>query len=102
MRSRYVLGFECREISQSVMASPDETSGQFANIIEDMQQRFRDMHRKYFDGLIDQVERMSKGRTSTRSVHEYIEMRRGTIGVYPSIALVEYLGLSSPSHDCRC
>jgi hypothetical protein len=64
-----------------------------------MQQRWRDMHRRYFDGLIHQVKQMSEGRTDTRSVDEYIEMRRGTIGAYPAIALTEYgLGTKLP-HD---
>ncbi|KAK4032622.1 isoprenoid synthase domain-containing protein [Parachaetomium inaequale] len=63
----------------------------------DMQQRWRDMHRRYFDGLIHQVKQMSEGLTATRSVDEYIEMRRGTIGVYPAIALTEYgLGTNLP------
>lgn len=56
-----------------------------------MQQRWRDLHRRYFEGLIDQVKQMSNGGTSTRSVQEYIEMRRGTIGVYPAIALMQYV-----------
>ena len=60
-----------------------------------MQQQWKDMHRRYFDGLIEQVKQTSEGRTFTRSVHEYIEMRRRTIGAYPAIALAAYLGLSS-------
>ena len=71
-------------------------------MIEDMQQQWRDMHRRYFDGLIDQVKQTSEGRTSTRSVHEYIEMRRRTIGAYPAITLAAYFGPFSLLHDRRC
>lgn len=89
--------FVPEEELERITTFPKEIARQIANIIEDMQQRWRDMHRRYFDGLIDQVKQMSKGRTSTRTVQEYIEMRRGTIGVYPAIAVTEYLDLSSRS-----
>ncbi|KAL9599822.1 MAG: hypothetical protein Q9219_003608 [cf. Caloplaca sp. 3 TL-2023] len=59
-------------------------------VSKDMQQRWRHTHCRYFDGLIEQVKQMKEGRMYTRSVKEYIEMRRGTIGVYPAIALTEY------------
>lgn len=81
---------------ERIVVSPEEISGQLANRVEDMQQLWRDMHRLYFDGLIEQVKQMSKGQTSTRSVPEYIEMRRATIGVYPAIALLAYRTPWSP------
>jgi len=55
----------------------------------DLQQRWKDMHRRFFDGLLNQVRSMHEQRVLTRDVHEYMEMRRGTIGAYPAIALTE-------------
>lgn len=55
----------------------------------DLQQRWKDMHRRFFDGLLNQVRSMHEQRVLTRDVHECMEMRRGTIGAYPAIALTE-------------
>ena len=48
------------------------------------------MHRRFFEGLLKQVKVMHDQRTFTRNVQEYMDMRRGTIGAYPAIALTEY------------
>ena len=58
-------------------------------MIADMQQRWKDMHRRFFDGLIKQVKIMHDQRVFSRDVQEYLEMRRGTIGAYPAICLTE-------------
>ncbi|KAI0889276.1 Presilphiperfolan-8-beta-ol synthase [Annulohypoxylon maeteangense] len=57
---------------------------------QDMQQHSKQMHRMFFDGLIEQVRSTEGKRTLTLSVEEYLHMRRGTIGVYPGISLIEY------------
>ena len=59
-------------------------------MIADLQQRWKDMHKRYFDGLLEQVKVMHDQRAFTRDVPEYMGMRRGTIGVYPAIVAVEY------------
>ena len=81
---------------------PRQSQHKITNITKETQQQWRDMHRKYFDGLIDQVKQVSQGRTSTRSVDEYIQMRRGSIGAHPAIALTEYLHPSFPLYDRCC
>lgn len=48
---------------------------------------WRDMHARYFDGLLEQVQTQVAGRTLTRNVEEYLCMRRGTIGADPAIAV---------------
>ena len=70
--------------------------------MEELLQRYRDAHRLYFDGVIEQVKQTSSGRTSTRSVQEYLEMRRRTIGAYAAIVLTEYLDPTFPLYDHRC
>lgn len=59
------------------------------------------MHRVFFDGLLEQVKVMHDQRLFIRSVQEYMDMRRGTIGVYPAIALTEYDILSYPQPHTR-
>jgi len=56
----------------------------------DLQQRWKDMHRRFFDGLVTQVKDMEEGRVFSRDVQTYLDMRRGTIGAYPAICLAEY------------
>ena len=73
-----------------------------ANMIEELQQLWRDTHRIYFDGLIDQIKQTSKGLTCTRSVDEFIRMRRRTIGGYPAVVLAQSLGLSPSLYDRFC
>ena len=60
----------------------------------ELQQRWKDMHRRFFDGLIKQVKDMHDQRVVSRDVQEYMEMRRGTIGAYPAICLTEYVNYS--------
>lgn len=55
------------------------------------------MHRRFFDGLLEQVNVLHDQRLFTRDVNEYLDMRRGTIGAYPAIALTEYLKIPSLS-----
>ncbi|KUI56708.1 Presilphiperfolan-8-beta-ol synthase [Cytospora mali] len=77
----------------------------------DLQQRFKGMHKRYFDGLLAQVKAMHQGRLLQRSVQEYMDMRRGTIGTYSAVALAEYAHgiklqqeiVDHPSlQDCLC
>ncbi|KAF7596078.1 hypothetical protein BBP40_003340 [Aspergillus hancockii] len=79
--------------------------------LPDLQHRWREMHRRFFNGLITQVQDTHNKREFTRDVSEYMAMRRGTIGVYPAIALTEYaLGIQlaneifdHPSlQECMC
>lgn len=56
----------------------------------DLQQRFKDMHKRYFDGLLTQVNAVHQGRVLQRSVQEYMDSRRGAVGAYPAIVLTEY------------
>ena len=60
-----------------------------ADMAADLQQRWKDNHRRFFEGLLEQVKVMRDQRTFTRDVQEYMNMRRGTIGVYPAIVLAE-------------
>lgn len=60
-------------------------------MMADLQQRWKDMHGRFFDGLIKQVKDMHDHRVVSRDVQEYMEMRRGTIGAYPAICLAEYV-----------
>ncbi|KAI9369035.1 isoprenoid synthase domain-containing protein [Aspergillus egyptiacus] len=66
------------------------------------QQRWKAMHRQFFDGLLTQVKTMHDQRVFGRDVQEYLDMRRGTIGAYPAIALTEYaLGINLPAEVMR-
>ena len=56
----------------------------------DLQQRWKDNHRNFFEGLLEQVKVMHDQRMFTRDVLEYMETRRRTIGVYPTIVLAQY------------
>ncbi|KAI4254073.1 MAG: hypothetical protein LQ352_003319 [Teloschistes flavicans] len=77
----------------------------------DLQLRWKEMHKRFFDGLINQVHCQIDERMFSRDVQEYMDMRRGTIGAYPAIALTEYavgINLSNeivnhPSlQECMC
>lgn len=59
-------------------------------MIVDLQVRWKEMHKRFFDGLINQVHCQIDERMFSRDVQEYMDMRRGTIGAYPAIALTEY------------
>ena len=77
------------------MRCPETTLGFVPNRNADknayLQQRWKDMHRRFFDGLIKQVKFVHDQRVVPRGVQEYLEMRRGTIGAYPAICLTEYV-----------
>lgn len=66
-----------------------QKSDLFTNIRADQQQRWKYMHRHFFDGLLKQVKVMHSHQALGRDVQEYMDMRRGTIGAYPAIALTE-------------
>ncbi|KAI2765398.1 hypothetical protein DTO012A8_9382 [Penicillium roqueforti] len=77
----------------------------------DQQQRWKYMHRHFFDGLLKQVKVMHSHQALGRDVQEYMDMRRGTIGAYPAIALTEYaIGINLPPEvmsnssleECMC
>ena len=64
-----------------------------------MQQRWIDQHKRYFDQLLVQVDQQVGGENFTRDVEAYMDLRRGTIGVYPAISLSEYgAGVNVPQH----
>ncbi|KAL8719069.1 MAG: hypothetical protein Q9181_008113, partial [Wetmoreana brouardii] len=54
-----------------------------------LQLRWKEMHRRFFDGLLNQVKVQQDERAFSRDVQEYMDMRRETIGAYPAIALTE-------------
>lgn len=64
-----------------------------------MQNRWIDQHKRYFAQLLVQVDQQVSGQNFTRDVDEYMNMRRGTIGVYPAINLTEYgSNINLPQH----
>ncbi|KAM0803199.1 Presilphiperfolan-8-beta-ol synthase [Usnea florida] len=58
---------------------------------QELQQRWKDSHRNYFEGLLEQVKVMHDQRMFTRDVLEYMNMRRRTIGAYPTLVLTQYV-----------
>lgn len=67
-----------------------------------MQQRYKDQHKRFFDQLVMQVQQFAKGEFLGRDVDTYLEVRRGTIGAYPAIAVTEYAeGLKLPESVFR-
>ncbi|KAI1159663.1 terpenoid synthase [Nemania serpens] len=56
----------------------------------ELQQRFREQHKRYFDQVVAQVRRVACGEALASDVQTYMEIRRGTIGVYPAIVVSEY------------
>ncbi|KAL8970703.1 MAG: hypothetical protein Q9183_001390 [Haloplaca sp. 2 TL-2023] len=62
-----------------------------ADPFTDLQERWKEMHKRFFDGLLNQVQCQLDQRRFTRDVQDYMDMRRGTIGAYPAIALTEYV-----------
>ena len=63
------------------------------------------MHQRYFDGLLQQVERTRAGQACPTNVEDYLAMRLGTIGADPAIAVIEYVtGVDLPpsvfAHPC--
>lgn len=58
----------------------------------EMQQRWIDQHKRYFEQLLVQVDQEVRGENFTRDIDAYMNLRRGTIGVYPAITLAEYGG----------
>lgn len=72
---------------------------------QDQQQHWRDMHQRYFDGLLQQVQNTHAGQACPTTVAEYLAMRLGTIGADPAVAVIEYVtGVDLPpavfSHPC--
>ncbi|KAJ3557354.1 hypothetical protein NPX13_g9945 [Xylaria arbuscula] len=56
----------------------------------ELQQRYREQHWRYFEQLVVQIQRAARSEILTSDVQTYMELRRGTIGVYPGIALTEW------------
>ncbi|KAI1419590.1 Presilphiperfolan-8-beta-ol synthase [Xylaria sp. FL1777] len=56
----------------------------------ELQQRYKDQHKRFFDQLVVQVERFVRGEALKSDIDSYIDMRRGTIGAYPAISVAEY------------
>ncbi|RYC55946.1 hypothetical protein CHU98_g10274 [Xylaria longipes] len=53
----------------------------------ELQQRYREQHKRFFDQLVVQVQRVACGEVLASDVQIYMEIRRGTIGAYRAIAL---------------
>jgi hypothetical protein len=49
------------------------------------------MHQLYYSGLLQQVQDTRDGKLCSYTVQEYLDLRVRTIGVYPAIALTEYV-----------
>jgi len=49
------------------------------------------MHKRYFEGLLQQVQATHDNTLNTYSAQQYMDMRALTIGAYPAIALAEYV-----------
>ncbi|KAF6804145.1 hypothetical protein CSOJ01_10409 [Colletotrichum sojae] len=65
----------------------------------EMQKRWIDQHKRYFAQLLVQVDRQVTGETFTHDVDEYMDLRRGTIGVYPAVNLCEFImDIKLPQH----
>lgn len=60
-----------------------------ADIALATQQRVRDAHQYYFDGLLRQVQDTYNQRALTRDTEEHILNRRRTVAVYPTILIGE-------------
>ncbi|KAI2771552.1 terpenoid synthase [Daldinia loculata] len=56
----------------------------------ELQQRYKEQHKEYFDQIVAQVQQAAKEELLSRDVQTYLEVRRGTIGVYPIIPLAQY------------
>ncbi|TFB01049.1 Presilphiperfolan-8-beta-ol synthase [Trichoderma ghanense] len=56
----------------------------------EVQERWKNAHKKYVDGLIYQSQRTKLGYAAAPTVDEYMRYRRETIGVILAIRLVEY------------
>ncbi|KAI1297832.1 Presilphiperfolan-8-beta-ol synthase [Xylaria venustula] len=56
----------------------------------ELQQRYKEQHKRFFDQLVVQVEAMASGEVLSRDVQHYLDCRRGTIGAYPAISVAEY------------
>ncbi|KAF1964544.1 Presilphiperfolan-8-beta-ol synthase [Bimuria novae-zelandiae CBS 107.79] len=56
----------------------------------EMQQRWIDQHKRYFEQLLVQVDLEARDASLSCDVGAYMDLRRGTIGVYPAIALAEW------------
>ncbi|KAI1206482.1 Presilphiperfolan-8-beta-ol synthase [Annulohypoxylon truncatum] len=77
----------------------------------ELQQHSKEMHKRFFDGLIEQVRATESQKTLALSIEEYLHLRRGTIGIYPGISLIEYAqGIELPLNilkhpslqECMC
>lgn len=56
----------------------------------EMQQRWIDQHKRYFEKLLVQVDLEARGASLACDIDAYFELRRGTIAVYPAITLSEW------------
>lgn len=63
------------------------------NTCLDFQQYWIRMHKKYFEGLLEQCKVVHEKRTFQRDAFEYINLRRQTAGGHPTLALIQYYRL---------
>ncbi|KAI0169616.1 Presilphiperfolan-8-beta-ol synthase [Hypoxylon sp. FL1284] len=56
----------------------------------ELQERYKEQHKRFFDQLVVQVQQMARGEVLSRDVKTYLDVRRGTIGAYPAIEVAEY------------
>ncbi|KAI0887012.1 Presilphiperfolan-8-beta-ol synthase [Annulohypoxylon maeteangense] len=69
------------------------------NSTPEFQQRYKNQHRGFFDQLVVQVQKESIGESLSMDVQTFLEVRRGTVGASPAIALAEYgAGVNLPEH----
>ncbi|KAI1770094.1 isoprenoid synthase domain-containing protein [Hypoxylon cercidicola] len=65
----------------------------------DFQRRWKEVHLDYFHGLLEQLKAEQTQRTLTRSVHEYLDMRRNTIAVCQAAIVIEHAERIQLSED---
>lgn len=65
----------------------------------EMQQRWIDQHKRYFEKLLVQVDLEIRGAFLDCDIDAYFDLRRGTIAVYPAITLSEWASdIKLPAH----
>ncbi|KAI1657173.1 terpenoid synthase [Daldinia decipiens] len=55
----------------------------------ELQQRYKEQHKRYFDQVVVQSQQVAKGEVLSRDIQTYLEVRLATVAVYPVIPLVQ-------------
>ncbi|KAI1386076.1 isoprenoid synthase domain-containing protein [Hypoxylon trugodes] len=61
----------------------------------ELQQRYKVENKRFCDGILLQVQQLARGEILSRDVPTYLSDRRGSVGVYPAVPIVEY------AHDIK-